>query len=451
MNNSLETPQRPDVDFKRVAILFAGGPAPAANAVISTAASSFLKAGIEVVGIKHGYSSLVEYSEDNPLHSGRDYVILDSSFLARSRNTQGIMIGTARTNPGKKITSPEHFDDSDRVGPFHRVYDALRSIGVDALISIGGDDTLKTANKFKMYQERLKPGEKTIPVVHLPKTIDNDYHGIDFTFGFFTAVEFLASEIRNLIYDAQATRSYFLAETMGRSAGWLAYGAAIAGEASLVISVEDINGPYMTKEPSPGVSNGSSASERTVMNMDRVVKRIVQTMLAREEEGKEFGVIVMAEGLAEFLPRTYIEGIKRDEHGHIAISDVNLCEIFTNLVAKEYERQTNKKRRVKGLQLGYESRCAKPHAFDVMLGSQLGVGAYRALAEQKLNGVMVSVKGQLELHFEPFENLVDPKTLVTVVRYIKQDSDFHRLARFLETSVDSIDSLIPTEEVESFS
>ncbi len=86
-----------------------------------------------------------------------------------------------------------------------------------------------------------------IPVVHLPKTIDNDYMGIDFTFGYFTAVDTLASEIRNLLADAEAGRSYYLAETMGRSAGWLAYGAAMAGEASLVISVEDITGKY--REP----------------------------------------------------------------------------------------------------------------------------------------------------------------------------------------------------------
>ena len=71
-------------------------------------------------------------------------------------------------------------------------------------------------------------------MVHVPKTIDNDYRGIDFTFGYFTAVETLADEIRNLLADAEATRGYFIAECMGRSAGWLAYGAAIAGEASLV-------------------------------------------------------------------------------------------------------------------------------------------------------------------------------------------------------------------------
>ena len=84
-----------------------------------------------------------------------------------------------------------------------------------------------------------------------------------------------------------------------------------------------------------------------------------------------------------------------------------------------------------GLQLGYEARCAKPHAFDVMLGSQLGVGAYRALVEQRLNGVMVSVKGQLELRFVDFSELVNPETLVTVVRYVEPESDFHKLARFL--------------------
>jgi len=147
------------------------------------------------------------------------------------------MLGTARTNPGKHVSSPAHFDDADRVRPLANVYAGLQSLGVEALISIGGDDTLKTANKFKLYQDRLPADAVRMPVVHLPKTIDNDYMGIDFTFGYFTAVDTLGSEIRNLLYDAEASRGYFLCETMGRSAGWLSYGAAIAGEASLVISV----------------------------------------------------------------------------------------------------------------------------------------------------------------------------------------------------------------------
>ena len=128
------------------------------------------------------------------------------------------MIGTSRANPGKDVSHPNHLKDAKRTRPLRTVYEALRSIGVDALISIGGDDTLKTANKFKLFQEQLPDGSPPIPVVHLPKTIDNDYMGIDFTFGYFTAVEVLAEEIRNLLADAEAARSYFIAETMGRSA-----------------------------------------------------------------------------------------------------------------------------------------------------------------------------------------------------------------------------------------
>jgi len=434
MASPLAAPSKKATTLKRVAILFAGGPAPAANAVISTAAAAFQRNDIEVLGILHGYSNLVNYSPEKPLVENEHFIRLQHSVLKRSRNTQGIMIGTARTNPGKNISHPAHLDDAKLSAPLRRVYDALISIGVDALISIGGDDTLKTANKFKMYQDRLPAGAKRLPVVHLPKTIDNDYMGIDFTFGYFTAVEFLAGEIRNLLYDAEASRSYFLSETMGRSAGWLSYGAAIAGEASLVISVEDIIGSYRVVETYTDDATGESQS-REVMDVDRVIGRIVKTMTARDAEGKPFGVIVLAEGLAELLPMKYLKGIPRDEHGHISISHVNLGRMFARLVSDEYKRQTGKSRKVTGLQLGYESRCARPQAFDVMLGSQLGVGAYRALVEEGLNGVMVSVIGQLQLHFVAFDKLIDPESLVTMVRYIEPNSDFHRLARFLETYV----------------
>src|SRR6185437_12075451 len=215
MSSTLSHPERTQSDFRRVAILFAGGPAPAANAVISTAAVSFLRNGIEVVGILHGYSHLVEYSPENPLVAGRDYVMIDHKMLRRTRNSQGILIGTARTNPGQKISSPSDFSNAENVAPLKTVHAALISLGVDALISIGGDDTLKTANKFKLVQDHHRDLRPQIPVVHLPKTIDNDYMGIDFTFGFFTAVEFLAGEIRNLLADAEAGRSYYLAECMG--------------------------------------------------------------------------------------------------------------------------------------------------------------------------------------------------------------------------------------------
>ena len=434
MTESLSRPPKAAHHFRRVAILFAGGPAPAANAVISTAATSFMREGTEVIGMKHGYSSLADYSPARPLVEGRDYVRIAPEFLKRTRSSQGIMLGTARTNPGRNVSSPAHLDDAERVRPLANVDEGLRSLGVEALISIGGDDTLKTANKFKLFQDRLPAGTRRIPVVHLPKTIDNDYMGIDFTFGYFTAVDTLGGEIRNLLYDAEASRGYFVCETMGRSAGWLSYGAAIAGEASLVISVEDIHGRYRGEE-TVTAADGTTRI-KPVMNIDAVVGRIVKTMRVREEqEGKQYGVIVLAEGLAEYLPAKSLEGIPRDDHGHISISHVQLGRMFARLVAEEFKRQTNRSRKVVGLQLGYESRCAKPHAFDVMLGSQLGVGAYRALAERGLDGVMASVSGQLDLNYVPFEELVDPNTLVTVVRYVERGSDFHALARFLETYV----------------
>jgi len=435
MSTTLSRPPQTESSIRRAAILFAGGPAPAANAVISTAAVSFLRNNIDVIGVKYGYSNLIEYGPERPMVEGSDYIKITHSVLKRTRNSQGIMIGTARANPGKMVSSPAHLKDPERTAPLKRVYDALVSLGVDALISIGGDDTLKTANKFKLFQEQLPEGSHRIPVVHLPKTIDNDYTGIDFTFGYFTAVETLAEEIRNLLADAESARSYFVVETMGRSAGWLAYGAAIAGEASLVISVEDVTGKYEASEEIIDPETGKTTIRR-VMDMQEVVKRIATTVRVRDEtEGKEYGVIVLAEGLAEYLPFTHIEGVPRDEHGHIAISKLNLSRLFADLVAQEYEKQTGKKRKMTGLQLGYESRCARPQAFDVMLGSQLGVGAYRALVEKRLDGVMVSATGQLELNYVPFSQLIDPATLVTVVRYIEPGSDFHRLSRFLETYV----------------
>lgn len=431
----LSQPPAAHTSFRRVAIVFAGGPAPAANAVISAAAISFLRNGIEVIGIKYGYSGLIQFNPDNPMEEGQEYIFVDQKTLRRTRNSQGILIGTARDNPGRLVSDPSHLQDPERSAPLRAVYEGLRSLEVDALISIGGDDTLKTANKLKMYQDLLPNDSVRIPVVHLPKTIDNDYTGIDFTFGYFTAVETLADEIRNVVMDAEANKTYFLAETMGRSAGWLAYGAAIAGEASLVISVEDIVGKYREEEETIDPQTGEVLT-RPIMNVKNVVERIVATMRVREEEdGKQFGVIVIAEGLAEFLPDEYLRGVSRDDHGHIAIAQIELGRRLAGMIGEEYTRQTGRSKKITPLQLGYESRCAKPHAYDVMLGSQLGVGAYRALVENGLNGVMVSVKGQLELTYVPFERLVNPETLVTTVRYIRAGSDFQQLARFLETYV----------------
>lgn len=462
MTTPLSSPVLPETDIRRVAILFSGGPAPAANAVIASAATCFSCAGIEVMGIRNGYSHLMDYKPGQELQEGTAYMLLDHKKLEGRRTSQGVIIGTARANPGSQLQSPRDFKDPNRTAKLKRVYDALCSLEVDGLVSIGGDDTLTTANKFRRFQDELQSQGKLrrrIRAIHVPKTIDNDYHGIDFTFGYFTAVDMLATQIHNLLADSMATGTYFLAQLMGRQAGWLAYGAAIAGEASLVIGLEDIPSHWRAEEAIIDPATGEQVLDkktgkpqlREIVNLGAIVRRIVETMVARDEAGKPYGVVVMAEGLAEYLPLAEIhqclsedeyKRLKPDEFGHFPVSQLKFSSRMGLLIAKEYEKRTGKKKRVNGVQFGYEVRCNAPTAFDIILASQLGVGAYRGLVENGLDGVMVSFEGQLKLIFVPFEDshnpqesLIDPETLKARVRLVQPGEDFHQLARYLEGRV----------------
>ncbi len=412
--------------IQRVAILFSGGPAPAANAVISSAALAFLDSGREVLGILGGYRELQRFeATKRPLLHGVHFQRFRERDVQGARNDRGVMIGTARANPGKEIRSEEDLNDPLRTAKLAAVRAGLLELGVEALISIGGDDTLKTANFLFEYQRRLPADAARVRVIHLPKTIDNDYRGIDFTFGFFTAVDFMAKELLNLRADAAATRSWFLVETMGRRAGWLAYGVAVAGEANLVLGVEDL---------ADGLCDPAGC-----LDLQLLADRIVDVMLAHKlRDRKPWGTVVLAEGLAEHLPDELLQDVARDEHGHISLGKLDLGKLVAEAVQQRYLARSGEEQKVKPIQLGYESRSASPHAFDVLLGSQLGVGAYRALVEEDLDGHMVSVSGQLDLEYVPFAELVVPGTLQTEVRMIERGSDFQRLARFLETRMDRL-------------
>ena len=418
------SPVRNGDHIKRVGIVFSGGPAPAANAVISSAAISLIEDDRRAIGFFHGYSNLQDYHPvTHRLLPDEHYRIFEERDLRGLRNSRGILIGTARSNPGKGIEAPEHLEDPQRTASLRNVYNALVDLDLDALISIGGDDTLKTANFLYEFQRRLPAQARRVRIVHVPKTIDNDYRGIDFTFGFFTAVDVMAKELQNLRADAMSTGSYFIVETMGRKAGWLSYGVAIAGEANLVLAVEDVDDSLVVDDR---------------LSLDRLADRIVDLVVTRERRGKHYGTVVLAEGLAEMLPTRVLANAPLDEHGHLPLGRFDLGKLVAQIVTKRYEERTGRKKKAIGLQLGYESRCAPPHAFDVMLGSQLGIGAYRALVEEGLDGHMVSVEGQLDLAYVPFRELVNAQTLKTEVRLIKFGSDYHRLARFLETRTDKI-------------
>ncbi len=427
--------------IRRVGVIFSGGPAPGANAVISAVAVSFLDTGREVVGFMHGYEYLQDYDPvTNRLEKDVHYKEFRLPDVTGIRNSQGILIRTSRANPGKAIRNVRDLDDPEKTRKLRNIYYGLVDMKIDALVSIGGDDTLKTANYLYEFQKRLPEEAKRVHIIHLPKTIDNDYRGIDFTFGYFTAVDFLAKEISNLREDARATESYFVVESMGRKSGWLSYGTGIAGEANLILSVEDIDEDMVLEEKVIDEETGEERVERR-LKVEALVDRITRLIIAREEhENKRFGVIVLAEGLAERFPEAYIRDVPKDPHGHLSIGKIDIGRLVAKMVAAEYTKRTGKKRKITGLQLGYESRCSKPHAFDVMLGSQLGIGGFRGLVEEGLDGHMVSVSGQLDLQYVPFHELVNPETLYTEIRFIERDSDFYRLARFLETRTDRMEN-----------
>ncbi|MDO5552454.1 MAG: 6-phosphofructokinase [Planctomycetia bacterium] len=451
MQTPLSSPQKKDTSIKKVAILFSGGPAPSANAVIASAATCFARAGIEIYGMKNGYSHLVDFQSDKPLVEGQDYVRLDKMNLEGMRTAQGICIGTARANPGKALKTHTDLADEVKTAPMMTVYNALNSLGIDALISIGGDDTLTTAAKFKLFMDKMPEGQKRIKVVHLPKTIDNDYEGIPFTFGYFTAVELLSKQLRNLLADSEAAGGGFVCQLMGRKAAWLAYGAAVAGEASLVIGLEDVPEEWQTTEETLDPETGDVMLDdhgkplmRMVFDIKKIVDHCVDVVLAREAEGKNAFVAVISEGLAEYLPLSEIKmcvsddeyrSLKPDTFGHFPVSQLKYSSRLGRLIAEEYKRRTGRSRKIVGLQFGYEVRCNAPTAFDVILGSQIGVGCYRALCELNLNGVMISVAGTMNLTYPTFEELIAMEKLRAYARPIAVGSDMHQLARYLEAWV----------------
>jgi len=395
--------------INKVGMLFSGGPAPGANAVISAAALAFINAGAEVIGFLEGYTNLESYDPAKPLVEGQHYLRLTRDAVSGIRNQGAIVLKTARANPGKAVKSLADLADPAKNFKLAAAHRALSDLGCDALISIGGDDTLKTAN-FMYLLPRHVAGLKEIAVVHLPKTIDNDYFGIDWTFGFVSAADFAAKEVRNIRSDSRSMGTWWVLELMGRKAGWLTYAAAIGGEACRMISVEDCPKGF---DPA------------------REAEGIVDLILARAADGRKHGVVCIAEGLAESLPEE-LRPQEVDEHGNAVLAAVEIGELFAAAIEKVYLARTGKKIKVRSKQLGYETRCVKPVVFDVLLGSQLGVGAYRAMVEEGLSGVMISVEGQLKLVYRPFATLVDEKTMKTKIRFIEPGSDFHKLGRALE-------------------
>jgi ATP-dependent phosphofructokinase / diphosphate-dependent phosphofructokinase len=386
---------------KKVGLVFSGGPAPSANAVISSVCLSFIDKSIPIIGFLYGFEYLEKFDplERFFLTENVHYIKLTSD-ISRIRNRRGVYLKTSRANPGKHIHKKEDLEDPEKNHKLMNILKAFDSLDIGYLITIGGDDTLKTANYLSLMG---------IPVIHIPKTIDNDYFGIAWTFGYWSAIQTCKETLLNLKADAESTNTYFMAELMGRKAGWITYASGISGEAVMMISSEDI--------------------EDKVMDIDKVAEKIVNVIIGREKQSKFYGVICIAEGLADKLPEE-LKPKEQDKHGNIIMGSAEVGRIIRDAVCDKYVAKTGRKKKIVYKQIGYEVRTVLPISFDVVLGSMLGFGAYKLYSRSEFN-CMVSVSDNFQIKAVPFEELIDPSTLLTRLRDVPKGSDFFELKEAL--------------------
>ncbi|MCX8044799.1 MAG: 6-phosphofructokinase [Desulfobacterota bacterium] len=399
----------------KVALLHSGGPAPGANRVLSGAAKQFLDRGIQVIGFKNGYEYLQELPAQD-LRPGEHFIEIDRTVASDAIDANFVIIRTSRANPGKDIKSPGDLDDPQKTEQLDRILDTLNYLRVGALISIGGDDTLKTDNfLYELSRRRVQRKPDALfqsAIVHVPKTIDNDYYGIPWTFGYFTAAEAAGRIVRGLYDDAKATNCYHVVELMGRKAGWYTAAASIFARGTKAIIPED----YEAGKP---------------FSLAALAEELLTIVLRREADGRGYGVFCVAEGLADLLPEEEKSSMERDRFGNLRLAEAKIGERIAHALERLYREKTGMKKSFKPQIVGYETRQNPPSLYDALLTSQLGVGAYR-LIEQGRFGEMVTVRDNLEIDGIPFSALIDPETLKVRNRNIDVNGDFYRLLRSLE-------------------
>jgi 6-phosphofructokinase len=377
-------------------ILVGGGPAPGINGVIGSAAIAASHAGARTIGILDGFEHLME-GDPGAVRE------LRPEDVSRIHLQGGSILHTSRANPTKKE------------GDLERVVQALDALGVDHLVTIGGDDTSYSARRV------AETAGGRIAVVHVPKTIDNDLPlpvGIP-TFGFETAREHAAAVVERIAEDCRTTRRWFFVIMMGRTAGHLALGAGKSGGATVTVIPEEL-GP-------PGT-----------VRIDQVVRVVEGAIVKRLAAGRPDGVAVVAEGVAErFDPEDPIlKDAPRDEHGHVRLAEVPLGKVLRTQV-RESLASRGVKVAVGEKDVGYELRCASPTAFDRDYTRDLGVGAVRALLSGTTEAMITRQEGRIVP--VPFADIVDPRTGKTRVRQVDTGTDSYASARALQVRIEAED------------
>jgi len=384
----------------KLGILCGGGPAPGINSVISAATIEAVNSGWEVVGILDGFDHLIRGStaEVHPL------TITD---VSRIHVTGGSILRTSRANP---TTGDEGAEDPE--WRMHNCVRTLGDLGVDMLVTIGGDDTAFSASKV------AEAAGGRIRVAHVPKTIDDDLPlpgGVP-TFGFETARAVGVELVNNLMTDAMTTRRWFFVVAMGRSAGHLAVGIGKAAGATLTVIAEE----FSSTEP---------------IRLEHLVDLVETAMLKRISHGRPFGVAVLSEGIALRLAEEDLKAampdVERDEHGHIRLGELNLDGVLADLVKKRF-KDRGQKVTIVAKNIGYELRCAPPIPFDIEYTRNLGFGAIDYLRELRRGGGgdlggMITFQ---EDHLVPlaFGSFNDPETGRVRVREVNIGSDSYRVA-----------------------
>ncbi|MBI5039594.1 MAG: 6-phosphofructokinase [Nitrospirae bacterium] len=328
----------------KIGILTGGGDCPGLNPAIRAVVKKSVKLGYEVVGIRDGWKGRIELN----------YEDLTAETASGILHLGGTILGTSRTNPFATADGPQ------------KVIENIKRTGIDALVAIGGDDTLGVA--YKLYG-------KGVNTIGIPKTIDNDLSATDFTFGFDSAVNIVMNALDNLHSTAESHHRVLVVEVMGRHAGWIATYGGLAGGADYILVPEK---PFTIDE-------------------------VCSSIKRRHSVGKTFSIIVVAEGavLAE-AEKIVTKDTKKDAFGHAMLGGVGkfLCE--------EIEKKTGYECR--DVVLGHLQRGGSPTAFDRILATRYGIAAVE-LIQKKDFGKMVALRGNKIIAVSLEEGVTRSKTI----------------------------------------
>jgi ATP-dependent phosphofructokinase / diphosphate-dependent phosphofructokinase len=325
-------------NIRRIAINTGGGDAPGLNAVIRAATLAALANGWEVFGIRRGYMGLLQDEVDGE----PGMLPLTDRTVSGITHLGGTLLGTTSRGNLFGLEVRESDGTWGQKDPSHEIMSRFEALGIDALIAIGGDGSLKIAHRLFL---------KGLRVVGVPKTIDNDLGATDMTFGFQTAVDVATDAIGRLHSTAEAHQRVMVVQVMGRHTGWIALESGLAGGADVILIPEI---PY---------------------SVDRILEKVAE----RERTRRRFSIIVVAEGA---LPAggapSYLDASGR--YGGIA-----------NQLAEEIERRSGKETRT--LTLGHIQRGGSPVPFDRNLALRFGAAAVQAV-ERGNFGCMVALQGK---------------------------------------------------------